>query len=76
MGVLIADVAVTSVCKTLGRTSVKGFCFYIYIDIDIEFSIERKVLNHKIEIVKFTSFKQWGSHPFLLKPLLKTLTTL
>jgi hypothetical protein len=25
-------VAATSICKTLGRTSVKGFCFYIYID--------------------------------------------
>jgi hypothetical protein len=32
-----------------------------------KFSRERKVLNHKIEIVKFTSLKQWGSHPFLLK---------
>ncbi len=34
-----------------------------------KFSIERKVLNHKIEIVKFTFLKQWGSHPFLLKQL-------
>jgi hypothetical protein len=33
-----------------------------------KYSIERKVLNHKIEIIKFTSLKQWGSHPFLLKP--------
>ncbi len=30
LGVLIADVAATSVFKTYGRTSVKGFCFYIY----------------------------------------------
>jgi hypothetical protein len=28
-----------------------------------------RVLNHKIEIVKFTSLQSWGSHPFLLKPL-------
>jgi hypothetical protein len=34
-----------------------------------KFSIQRKVLNHKIEIIKFTSLRQWGSHPFLLKPL-------
>jgi hypothetical protein len=36
LGVLIADVAATSVFKTHGRTSVKGFCFYIYIDIDLD----------------------------------------
>ena len=34
-----------------------------------KFSIQMKVLNHKIEIVKFTSLRQWVSHPFLLKPL-------
>jgi hypothetical protein len=34
-----------------------------------KFSIERRVLNHKIQIVKFTSLKSWGSHPFLLKSL-------
>jgi hypothetical protein len=33
--ILIADVAATSVYKTHGRTSVKGLCFYIYIDLII-----------------------------------------
>jgi hypothetical protein len=28
-----------------------------------------RVLNHKLKIVKITSLKSWGSHPFLLKPL-------
>jgi hypothetical protein len=34
-----------------------------------KFSIERKVLYHKIEIIKFTSLRQWGTYPFILKPL-------
>ena len=29
----------------------------------------RKLLYHKIEIIKFTSFRQWGTYPFVLKPL-------
>ena len=28
-----------------------------------------RVLYHKLDIIKFTSKKSWGSHPFLLKPL-------
>jgi hypothetical protein len=28
-----------------------------------------RVLNHKLDFIKFTSLKSWSSHPFLLKPL-------
>ncbi len=28
-----------------------------------------RVLNHKLDIIKFSSLKSWGSHPFLLKSL-------
>ena len=37
---LIADVAATSVFKIHGRTSVKGPCFYIYID-----CMKKKIIN-------------------------------
>jgi hypothetical protein len=30
---------------------------------------DRKLLYHKIEIIKFTSLRQWGTYPFVLKPL-------
>jgi hypothetical protein len=34
-----------------------------------QFTTERRLLYHKIEIVKFTSLRNWGTFPFILKPL-------
>ena len=45
----------TSVYKTRGRTSVQGFCFYIYIDIDIDW-LYRYTKSVRILYRKYLSF--------------------
>ena len=37
-----------------------------------QFTPKREILYHKIKIIKFTSFRNWGTHPNILKPLKNT----
>jgi hypothetical protein len=43
--------------------------FIIIKAIHNQFTPEREILCHKIEIIKFTSFRSWGTHTNILKPL-------
>ncbi len=56
----MADVAATSVFNTLGRTSVRGLCFYIYIDID-SLTYQKK---------KFWLLCMWVASSFRFQPCL------